>query len=75
MSVRANVMWEDRVWDALQEVPKGERSRLVNQAVSEMLLRNQRQRAQEQMRKLRAIQPRLKVKIVDELQRDRARGA
>lgn len=75
MGVRANVMWDEQVWKALSQVPRGERSSLVNQAVSETLLRRRREQAQQQMRALRKAAPKLKVNIVEELRRDRARGA
>ena len=45
MAHRVNVIFDDAVWQQLEEVPKGERSKLINQAVSETLLRLQREAA------------------------------
>ncbi len=42
MSHRVNVMLEDDVWEQLREVPQGDRSRLINEAISETLLRRRR---------------------------------
>ncbi len=45
MSHRINIVFDDAVWEQLQEVPKGERSRVVNQAVSESLVKYRRLKA------------------------------
>lgn len=45
MSHRVNVMLDDQVWEQLQEIPQGDRSRLINEAVSETLLRRRRAEA------------------------------
>lgn len=45
MAHRVNVMLDDGVWEFLQEIPQGERSRLINQAVSETLLKRKREEA------------------------------
>ncbi|QXP84559.1 hypothetical protein [Methylococcus sp. Mc7] len=45
MSHRVNVMLDDEVWASLQEIPQGDRSRLINQAVSETLLKRKREEA------------------------------
>ena len=45
MAHRVNVIFDDKVWEQLEGVPKGERSRLINEAVSETLLRRQREEA------------------------------
>ncbi len=45
MTHRVNVILDDDVWEQIQAIPKGERSRLINQAVSETLLRRQREEA------------------------------
>ena len=48
MSHRANFVLQDEVWSALQQVPKGERSALVNQALRHWIdLRRRRQAAAE----------------------------
>lgn len=73
MSVRANVMWDDAVWEELQRIPKGERSRLVNEAVSRTLELHRRERAMKEMDRLRAKLPRMNVNVVEEVRKDRAR--
>lgn len=45
MPHRINVMLDDAVWEQFQAIPKGERSGLINEAVSEALLRRQREEA------------------------------
>ena len=48
MSHRVNLILQDEVWDALQAVPKGERSALVNEALTHwMELRRRREAAAE----------------------------
>jgi len=73
MSMRANVMWEDSVWEQLQQIPKGERSRLVNEAVSRTLELRRREGAMQEMDRLRAKLPRINVNVVEEVRKDRAR--
>ncbi|MGB0212243.1 hypothetical protein [Algiphilus sp.] len=45
MSVRANIVFDDDIWEALQQTPRGERSRAVNEAVGEWLRRKRRAEA------------------------------
>lgn len=45
MAHRINVMLDDRVWEEFQQIPKGERSGLINQALEEILLKRRRQQA------------------------------
>lgn len=45
MAHRINVILDDAVWEQFQEIPKGERSKLINEAISETLSRRQRQEA------------------------------
>lgn len=45
MTHRINVMLDDEVWEQFKEIPKGERSKLINEAVSETLSRRQRREA------------------------------
>lgn len=71
MSIRTNVMLDDAVWAELKKVPKGERSRLVSQAVSETLMRRRAEAAARRMDELVRKMPRIKVDIVAELRRDR----
>lgn len=42
MSHRINVILDDEVWESLGQLPKGERSRFVNEAVANELLKRQR---------------------------------
>ncbi len=53
MAHRINVVVEDKVWEQLREIPQGERSRLINQAVSETLLRLKREEAFARIEELR----------------------
>lgn len=45
MAHRINVILDDRVGEEFQQIPKGERSSLINQALEEILLRRRRQQA------------------------------
>jgi hypothetical protein len=73
MSHRINVILDDEVWKSLGQLPKGERSRLINNAIARELLRQQRQRAMEEMDRLRKT-PRLTKETAEELvRRDRER--
>lgn len=45
MSMRSNIVFDDAVWEDLQQTPRGERSRVVNQAVAEWLQRQRRDAA------------------------------
>ncbi|MHB8425034.1 MAG: hypothetical protein ACYDB9_07770 [Gammaproteobacteria bacterium] len=57
MAHRVNIMLEDAVWRALQQVDKGERSRLVNNALTAWLKAHKRRAAAHQMDVLRASLP------------------
>jgi hypothetical protein len=73
MSHRINVILDDEVWRSLSQLPKGERSRLINNAIARELLRQQRRRAMEEMDRLRKT-PRLTKETAEELvRRDRER--
>ena len=73
MSHRINVILDDEVWESLGQLPKGERSRLINNAIARELLRQQRQRAMEEIDRLRKA-PRLTKETAEELvRRDRER--
>lgn len=73
MSHRINVILDDEVWESLGQLPKGERSRLINIAVARELLRQQRERAMTKMDRLRKT-PRLIKETTEELvRRDRER--
>jgi len=53
MAHRVNFILDDRIWAELQNIPKGERSRLVNHAVGNELLEYRRQKAVMEMDELR----------------------
>lgn len=53
MSHRINVMLDDEIWQAMQAIPAGERSRLINETLAVELLKRQRLAAIEQMDALR----------------------
>lgn len=55
MAHRINIMLDDENWKRLQEIPAGERSRLINESLSQELLRRQRLAAIERMDQLRAM--------------------
>ena len=57
MSHRVNVLLDDDVWEHLREVPPGERSRIVNQAISETVLRRKREEAFASIEELRKTMP------------------
>jgi len=54
MAHRVNFMLDDMIWDALQEIPKGERSKMVNHAVGNELLAYRRKKAAIAMDQIRA---------------------
>jgi len=54
MAHRVNFILDNHVWDALQDIPKGERSKLVNHAVGNELLAHRRKKAAMAMDQLRA---------------------
>jgi hypothetical protein len=56
---RVNVIFDDTVWQQLEEIPKGERSKLINRAVSETLLRLQREAAWTRIRERAAAKEKL----------------
>jgi len=53
MSHRVNIMLDNEVWQAMQALPRGERSRLVNRAIKAYLLQQRRQKVAEAMDALR----------------------
>ncbi len=57
MSHRVNVMLEDESWTALQAVPRGERSQVINQLVKDWITQSRRSQAAEDMDRLRASLP------------------
>mgnify|MGYP005715803667 FL=1 len=53
MNHRINVIIDDDTWSVLQEIPHGERSRAINVAIREWVLRRQRIDASAEMDRLR----------------------
>lgn len=53
MAHRVNVMIDDEVWEKLKTVAAGERSRLINEALTNELLARRRAHAAAQMDRLR----------------------
>lgn len=54
MAHRVNFMLDNNVWDELQAIPKGERSKLVNHAVGNELQAYKRKKAAITMDNIRA---------------------
>ena len=75
MAHRLNIMLDDTVWESLQQLPKGARSRYISQAVEERLRRERRQSAAAEMDALRGRLPMLDddIDVVEMLRKDRAR--
>jgi len=75
MAHRLNIMLDDAVWESLQQLPKGARSRYISQAVEERLQRERRQKAAAEMDALRSNLPPLDddIDVVEMLRKDRAR--
>ena len=53
MSRRINIIVNDDIWEFLKEVPQGERSRTINQALREWARRRRRLDAAAEMDRLR----------------------
>ncbi|MCI0421920.1 MAG: hypothetical protein L0312_22285 [Acidobacteria bacterium] len=49
MSHRINVLIEDQLWEDLRQIPRGERSRLINESLAERLKQKKRERLLEEM--------------------------
>jgi len=75
MAHRLNIMLDDAVWESLQQLPKGARSRYISQAVEERLRRERQQKAAAEMDALRSKLPPLDddIDVVEMLRKDRAR--
>ena len=75
MAHRLNIMLDYTVWESLQQLPKGVRSRYISQAVEERLRRERRQSAAAEMDALRSKLPPLDddIDVVEMLRNDRAR--
>lgn len=57
MTHRVNVMLDDQVWDQLQAIPAGERSRFINDVVSQELLKQRQRDAWQNLQTLRQTLP------------------
>jgi len=70
-------MVDDRIWQSLQKIPKGERSRLINIAISEKLLATNRIKARNKMDEVREQLKPLddKIDVMELLRQDRMRDA
>lgn len=75
MAHRLNIMLDDAVWESLQQLPKGARSRYISQAVEERLRRERQQKAAAEMDALRSNLPPLDdgIDVVEMMRKDRAR--
>ncbi|MCK5771082.1 hypothetical protein [Algiphilus sp.] len=73
MSVRSNIVFDDTVWEALQATPRGERSRVVNEAVAAWLKRRDAEAACRMMDEISARNPMQPGSAVDWLRADRER--
>ena len=75
MSHRINVMIDDDTWDMLEQVPSGERSRTINDALRLWVTRRQRRDAVAQMEALRAQLPKVSTaEVVRWVREDREQG-
>ena len=57
MAHRVNVMLDNKLWEELKQVPTGERSRVVNDAIAEWLKARRRAGVARKMDALRARMP------------------
>ncbi len=71
MSHRINVILDDEVWESLSQLPKGERSRVINQALQETLLRQRREEAFARIEEMRKQMEPLGMSAEEWIRRDR----
>lgn len=57
MAHRVNMVLDDDVWQCLQAIPGGERSRFINKVLSLELLRRQQREAWDGIQDLRRVLP------------------
>ncbi len=75
MGHRVNVLLEEAVWQVLDKAPRGERSRIVNAALSQWFQRRRRADAAGRMDELRAQLPDITTRqVVKWVREDRERG-
>ena len=75
MAHRLNIMLDDTVWESLQQLPKGARSRYISGAVEERLRRERQQSAAAEMDALRGKLRPLDdaIDVMEMLRKDRTR--
>jgi hypothetical protein len=71
MAHRINVILDDRVWEEFQQIPKGERSDLINQTLEEVLLKRRRQQAFARLRERAKTKDRLPGNTEEWVREDR----
>lgn len=71
MGHRINVMIDDTVWQELQNVPQGERSRLISEAVGRELRQRGRAKAAAAMDRLRKTRRRTSATAEEMVRNDR----
>ncbi len=71
MSHRVNVLLEDDVWSALHDLPKGERSRAVNEALTRWFSLQARHGAVERLKQRRGSLPPLSGASEEWVRQDR----
>lgn len=77
MSHRINIIVKDDVWGFLKQVPQGERSRTINQALREWVRKRRRLGAAAEMDRLRSdvkMEPVTSAEIVRWIREERERG-
>ena len=75
MAHRVNILLEDAVWRVLEKAPKGERSRIVNSALSQWFQKRRRADAARHMDESRAQLPAVTTKqVVKWVREDRERA-
>jgi hypothetical protein len=71
---RVNIILDDAAWLALQDIPKGERSKLVSKAIKQMSEIQRRQKAAQMMDQLGKKMPQVTTKqLVSWIRNDRQR--
>ena len=71
MSHRVNILLKDEIWAALRHLPRGERSRAVNEALARWFALQRRQRAAERLQQRRSRLRALPGATEDWVRRDR----
>ena len=71
MSHRINIVLDDAVWAQLQEIPHGERSKLINQSLAETLARRRRMEAFARIRERSITMEPLEMSIEEWIRQDR----